>query len=135
MKDPEVGSREILRDGLPGARVLGEKWSLRVLKVVTGDSPGTVDGKSLCRGSPTEKGTWVLPAARLLQRPSFDESKKRALKVGLEVGKRAILVRLCSWGVCASGGRISKSEYPPSFKSYSNCPHWHTLPSYRDVLR
>ena len=93
-----------------------------LLKVVTGDSPGTAEGKSLCRGSPTERGRWVLPAARLLQRPSFDESKKTALKVGLEVGKGAILVRLCSWGVCASGGRISNPGYPPSFKRYSNCP-------------
>ena len=72
-------------------------------------------------GSPTETGRWVPPTARLLQRPSFDKSKK-ALKVGLEVGKGATLVRLCSWRVCASGGRISNPGYPPSFKSYSNCP-------------
>ena len=108
MNDPEVGSRETVRDGLPGERILGKKWSLRV---------------SL--GSPTERGRWVLSSARLLQRPSFDESKKRALKVGgLEVGKGDILVLSCSWGVYASEGRISNPGHLPSFKSYLNCRTW-----------
>lgn len=108
MNDPEVGSRETVRDGLPGVRVLGKQWSLRV---------------SL--GCPTERGRWVLPSARLLQRPSFDESRKRALKVGgLEVGKGDILVLSYSWGVCASEGRISNPGHLPSFKSYLNCRTW-----------
>lgn len=97
-----------MRDGLPGVRVLGKQWSLRV---------------SL--GCSTERGRWVLPSARLLQRPSFDESRKRALKVGgLEVGKGDILVLSCSWGVCASEGRISNPGHLPSFKSYLNCRTW-----------
>ena len=63
--DPEVGSRETVRNGLPEARVLGEKRSL-----------------SASLGVSYRVRGWVLPSARLSQRPGFDESKKRPPKVG-----------------------------------------------------